>query len=64
MNDETPKPLPPLKLHWHMRQVTRCQADSDDECDYSECPQLRDNEPRATGRHCPLDKCEDEDGPQ
>lgn len=28
---------------------------SDGECVWEACPQTRDNEPRATGRHCPLD---------
>lgn len=32
-----------------------CHADSDGDCEWSECPQLRDGEPKATGRHCPLD---------
>ena len=25
------------------------------DCAHSNCPQLRDGEPKATGRHCPLD---------
>ena len=33
-----------------------CHADRDGECDWPLCPQLRDNEPKMTGRHCPLDK--------
>lgn len=39
-------------------QATRdntCHGASDGECSWSECPQLRDNEPAASGRHCPLD---------
>jgi hypothetical protein len=36
-------------------RVNYCRACSDGECFWSECPQLRDNEPHATGRHCPLD---------
>ena len=35
--------------------LTRCAAGRDGECGHAQCPQLRDNEPRATGRHCPLD---------
>jgi hypothetical protein len=35
--------------------LTRCAAGRDGECGRAECPQLRDGEPRATGRHCPLD---------
>lgn len=38
----------------------RCQADRDGDCVHSQCPQLRDGEPKATGRHCPLDT-EDDD---
>lgn len=33
----------------------RCHADRDGECSHKDCPQLRDSEPGATGRHCPLD---------
>ena len=51
---------PPLRLHLNTRTVTRCQADDDDECDYDRCPQLRDGEPAKSGRHCPLDVCDDE----
>jgi hypothetical protein len=35
--------------------LTRCGAGRDGECGHTQCPQLRDGEPRATGRHCPLD---------
>jgi len=35
--------------------LTRCAAGRDGECGHAQCPQLRDDEPRATGRHCPLD---------
>lgn len=37
------------------RYWTRCRADCDDHCEWSECPQLRDGEPKKSGRHCPLD---------
>lgn len=33
----------------------RCHAQQDGDCDWPECPQERDGEPQATGRHCPLD---------
>jgi len=33
----------------------RCHADRDGDCSWFGCPQLRDGEPAATGRHCPLD---------
>lgn len=42
------------------RYMTRCHADCDGECDWSECPQIRDGEPHKSGRHCPLD-AEDRD---
>lgn len=32
----------------------RCHADMDGDCEWEHCPQLRDNEPRASGRSCPL----------
>ena len=32
-----------------------CRADQDGDCYWDECPQLRDGEPEASGRHCPLD---------
>lgn len=37
-----------------------CHAGSDGECVHAECPQLRDGEPKATGRHCPLDNWKDD----
>jgi hypothetical protein len=36
-------------------RVERCHAARDGECFWDQCPQLRDNEPLASGRHCPLD---------
>jgi hypothetical protein len=44
-----------------VRPLTRCAANRDGECRHAQCPQLRDNEPAATGRHCPLDNENDED---
>jgi hypothetical protein len=38
-----------------------CHADRDGDCTWKDCPQLRDKEPSATGRHCPLD-VEDTEG--
>jgi hypothetical protein len=49
---------PPLRLHWGSRHISRCQADDDGDCAWAGCPQLRDAEPRATGRHCPFDQAE------
>jgi hypothetical protein len=40
-------------------QPNRCHAHSDGECFWKECPQLRDKEPEASGRHCPLDDARD-----
>lgn len=39
---------------------TDCHAGSDGECFWTDCPQLRDGEPVASGRHCPLDVREDD----
>src|SRR4051794_41304592 len=33
----------------------RCHSQRDGDCVDPRCPQNRDGEPRATGRHCPLD---------
>lgn len=46
----------------HSRRMTLCQADDDGYCTWSGCPQNRDAEPRATGRHCPYDREPDYDG--
>lgn len=32
-----------------------CMADDDGHCTWGGCPQVRDGEPAATGRHCPRD---------
>lgn len=37
-----------------------CHSDDDGHCEWAECPQIRDNEPHATGRHCPRDLRGDE----
>lgn len=42
-----------LRLSGHYS--TPCQADGDGYCEWLDCPQIRDGEPRKTGRHCPLD---------
>ena len=41
--------------------IAQCQAGNDGECVHKSCPQLRDNEPLKTGRHCPLDVLSDDD---
>jgi hypothetical protein len=53
MND-----LPPFRYDHSQRCVTRCQADDSGDCECVDCPQLRDKEPKTTGRHCPLDSGE------
>ena len=35
--------------------LSRCAAGRDGECGHAQCPQLRDDEPHTTGRHCPLE---------
>lgn len=40
-------------------QPKRCAADRDGDCSSAACPQLRDGEPHASGRHCPLDRGEE-----
>ena len=55
-----PRPTPPQPVSPLQVVVpTRCQSGRDGDCNWSACPQLRDNEPAATGRHCPLDDGED-----
>lgn len=44
------------------RNPTGCAADRDGDCSWAGCPQLRDNEPTATGRHCPRDTSSQEEG--
>jgi len=44
-----------------VKELTGCMAGKDGECYHRLCPQNRDNEPEATGRHCPLDTQEDDE---
>ncbi len=63
MADDKPKPeQPPYRFDMQRRVMTRCQSDDDGDCQWKDCPQLRDDEPKTTGRHCPLDRdrCEGE----
>ena len=39
----------------HSLSVRSCHAQQDGYCSWDRCPQRRDGEPTATGRHCPLD---------
>ncbi|UWX75329.1 hypothetical protein [Burkholderia gladioli] len=43
------------------KPLTRCAAARDGDCSHAQCPQLRNNEPHATGRHCPIDNWGDDD---
>jgi len=43
---------------WRYREF--CHAHLDGDCAWKGCPQIRDGEPVATGRHCPLDTADDE----
>lgn len=49
------------KFHPQQRVINHCQGGSDGDCFWEHCPQARDNEPHATGRHCPLDWMPDDD---
>lgn len=37
-----------------------CHATRDGDCYWDRCPQNREGEPGKTGRHCPLDRYDDE----
>lgn len=49
----------PLEHDWQRRvrlsRVNFCHGAKDGECSWKYCPQLRDGEPEASSRHCPLD---------
>ncbi|RRJ73161.1 hypothetical protein EIL82_22015 [Pandoraea apista] len=53
-------PAPPSVVGT-LKPLRRCAASRDGECWHTDCPQIRDNEPKATGRHCPLDTGEEND---
>lgn len=38
-----------------VKEITICQAGKDGECWHKLCPQILENEPETSGRHCPLD---------
>lgn len=51
------KALPVVAFDRHAWLGTRgCHADDDGDCEWRECPQLRDGEPAKSGRHCPYDR--------
>lgn len=43
------------------KPLTRCAAGRDGECNHPQCPQIRDDEPKKSGRHCPVDTETDDD---
>lgn len=43
------------RAYYEDERATQCRAGSDGDCSWGSCPQERDGEPMATGRHCPLD---------
>jgi len=43
------------------KAVDKCQSDADGECNWDQCPQLRDAEPETTGRSCPMYDWHNED---
>lgn len=40
--------------------LEHCVAGKDGECNHRQCPQIRDNEPEKSGRHCPIDNHDDD----
>lgn len=55
-----PAPAGVIMRPQYEKPLERCAAGRDGECHHKDCPQLRDNEPMATGRHCPIDNWDDE----
>jgi hypothetical protein len=66
-NRKTLKKVTPMKSSDLSQEITtisensgeRCHASTDGECSSAQCPQLKDNEPSVSGRHCPLDTQDD-----
>ena len=50
------------QVHMDGLGLTGCRSARDGECNWRGCPQLRDGEPKKSGRHCPLDVAESEGG--
>lgn len=56
-----PKPKVPLPIARDPKVDGHCRSAKDGDCSWERCPQLHDNEPEVSGRHCPLDtSAEDE----
>lgn len=51
-----PAPVPPpaKTAPTASKPLTSCHAARDGDCTHAQCPQLRDNEPKKSGRPCPL----------
>ncbi len=45
----------------NLDSIVRCRAHIDGDCYWKRCPQIRDGEPKKTGRHCPLDRIDPEE---
>ncbi len=44
------------KLYSSLCEINvNCHSQRDGDCIWERCPQLRDGEPKKSGRHCPLD---------
>lgn len=55
MDDKTPEWCPFLIKKVVVEEpLTGCHAGKDGECNHPNCPQIRDNEPKTSGRSCPL----------
>ena len=51
-----------LKEKYHeFYEGVRCHAGKDGDCIWTACPQLRDGEPKRSGRHCPFDTEKDDE---
>lgn len=61
LNAPEGKPIPKSAQMSLELPLTRCAASRDGECTHKQCPQLRDNEPHKSGRHCPLYKSAEEE---
>ncbi len=54
LRNARPLPFQPLRGMLGFFSV-HCHSDRDGDCVHKDCPQLKDGEPKLTGRHCPLD---------
>lgn len=49
-----------IRTYRYVISLLSCHGCSDGDCYWELCPQLRDNEPKTSGRHCPLDTRDEE----